>query len=125
MKTSHHSDNQLTAENVQEAGRGLHLPSLVSRCRCKYQAEKSWGYHLWKWVGGRKSWKGLGSATHIEHVVKYAAQKKLPTILIKCNGCGNEMIREYPAKPETAIPVSANDEQIRPVGMNQPADSKQ
>jgi hypothetical protein len=28
MKTSHHSDNQLTAENVQEAGRGLHLPSL-------------------------------------------------------------------------------------------------
>lgn len=72
-------------------------PRLVSRCQCKYQAEKSWGYHLWKWVGGRKSWKGLGSTTHSEDVVKYAAEKKLPTILIKCNGCGSEMLREYPA----------------------------
>jgi hypothetical protein len=31
MKASHHSDNQTTAENVQEAGRGSPLPRLV-RC---------------------------------------------------------------------------------------------
>jgi len=29
MKASHHSDNQTTAENVQEAGRGSPLPRLV------------------------------------------------------------------------------------------------
>jgi hypothetical protein len=53
-------------------------------------------------VGGRKSWTGLGSATHIEDAVKYAAEKKLPTILIKCNGCGAEMLREYPANTEVS-----------------------
>jgi hypothetical protein len=76
---------------------GVVQPRLVRRCHCRYQAEKSWGYDLCEWVGGRKSWKNHGKATHPEDVVKYAADKGLKTILIRCNGCGSDVLREYPA----------------------------
>ena len=69
----------------------------VRRCHCRYQAEKPWGYDLCEWVGGRKSWKNHGSATHPEDIVKYADDKKLKTILVRCNGCGADVHREYPA----------------------------
>jgi hypothetical protein len=69
----------------------------VRRCRCRYQAERAWGYDLCEWIGGRKSWKNHGKATHPEDVVKYASDKGLKTILIRCNGCGADVLREYPA----------------------------
>jgi hypothetical protein len=80
---------------IRQLPRGRHL-RLVSRCRCKAQAEKQWGYHLWKWVGGKDSWEALGSTANIEDVVKHIFIKKIQTVFIKCNGCGNEMLRETP-----------------------------
>lgn len=73
---------------------------LVRRCHCRYQAEKSWGYDLFEWVGGRNSWKKHGKATHPEDVVKYAADKGLKTILIRCRGCGSDVLREYTANDD-------------------------
>jgi hypothetical protein len=70
-----------------------HLP----RCLCKYQREKSWGYQLMQWVGGRKSWKHLGNATHLEEVEIYA--RDYETVLVRCNGCGADVLREYPSLP--------------------------
>ena len=80
-------------ETEGSGGKGLRI---VRRCHCNYQAEKAWGYDLCEWVGGRKSWKNHGSATNPEDVVKYAAKKGLKTILIRCNGCGADVFREYP-----------------------------
>ena len=79
------------------AAPSVEVPCLVRRCHCRYQAEKSWGYDLCEWVGGRKSWKNHGKATHPEDLVKYAADNGLKTILIRCNGCGSDVLREYPA----------------------------
>jgi hypothetical protein len=66
----------------------------VRRCHCEYQKQKAWGYNLQKWVGGRKSWKEIGNATHPEDVEKYA--QRFDTVLIRCNGCGADIVREYP-----------------------------
>lgn len=66
----------------------------VRRCQCKYQTENPWGYNLCEWVGGKKSWHVHGSATHLEDVERYA--RKFKTVLIRCNGCGSDVVREYP-----------------------------
>lgn len=75
-------------------------PRHIRRCHCKYQQEKAWGYNLQKWVGGRKSWQLIGNATHPEDVEKYARQ--FEAVLIRCNGCGDDIVREYPKKPALA-----------------------
>ncbi len=85
------------------------VPRIVRRCHCRQQTEKAWGYDLCEWVGGRKSWKNHGKATHPEDVVKYAADKGLKTILIRCNGCGSDVLREYPANVQDHTRAGAQD----------------
>jgi hypothetical protein len=82
MKTPENSD-----------AKAIDVQRFVRPCRCKYQAEKSWGYDLCEWVGGKESWKNHGSATHLEDVERYA--RKLKRVLIRCNGCGADVLREY------------------------------
>ena len=67
----------------------------IKPCKCRYQKEHPWGYYLWSWIGGRASWKALWIAPNIEEALTHAEQ--FQAVLIKCNGCGAEMLREYPA----------------------------
>lgn len=76
---------------------GVPLKRLVSPCRCRYQAETPWGYHLWKWIGGRKSWKAIGYHKNLDVVAKYADDKGLDVVLIACRGCGADVLREQRA----------------------------
>jgi hypothetical protein len=71
-------------------------PRLVRRCRCKYQTSSggAWGYNLQKWGGGHESWEEIGNATHLDDVERYA--QRFETVLIRCNGCGADIVREYP-----------------------------
>ena len=93
METDTEEENGVS---VQAAPAGS-LPRFVRRCWCKAQSEKALGYDLCEWVGGRKSWKNHGGATYPEDIVKYASDKRLKTILVRCNGCGADVLREYPA----------------------------
>lgn len=86
------------------------LQRLVKRCDCPQQAAKSWGYALWKWIGGRKPWHPIGTATHVDDVAKYAEKKNLQTILIKCQGCGAEILRQYPSNGQNTINVKETNE---------------
>jgi len=67
----------------------------IPHCKCSYQAEKAWGYSLHKRVGGSVSWKWLpvGSAITHEDIEKNA--RPFPIVLIRCNGCGADMVREH------------------------------
>lgn len=68
---------------------------VVRRCACKYQTSSggAWGYNLQRWTGN-PAWEDMGNATHVADVEKSA--RKYLTILIRCNGCGMDILREYP-----------------------------
>jgi hypothetical protein len=44
----------------------------VRKCECKYQAERTWGYNVQQWVGGRRSWKDKGNAKTPEATAQLA-----------------------------------------------------
>ena len=68
------------------------LDALVSGCRCEYQEAKPWGYQLWKRSDGDEYWESVGRGAL--STVRNAAAKIDAPILVKCRGCGREMLRE-------------------------------
>lgn len=75
------------------------VPTVRTRlqvCKCRYQQEKNWGYSIHKYVGGRKYWRGIGHTTSLETAEAIIAS--LPVALVRCNGCGGELLREHPAR---------------------------
>lgn len=67
----------------------------LEKCDCHYQKERNWGYHLFKWTGGKNPWKSLQT----ENTPAAASKKaeKMEHVLIRCNGCGKELVRDVPA----------------------------
>lgn len=62
-------------------------------CGCKYQLEKDWGYDLQKRVPPPKHWEGIGWGS-LETVNKVLRGRTFKA-LVRCRGCGAELIREY------------------------------
>ena len=73
--------------------KGDYVQRRVRHCGCKYQKERSWGYRIFKWVGGRKSWKPMITAASPGMAEILADDYK--QVLIVCLGCGADMVREY------------------------------
>lgn len=71
----------------------------LQACRCRFMAEKNWGYDIQKYVGGHKYWKPIGCAPTIETAEAIIASYR--AVLVRCNGCGKELLRDCP--PRAAI----------------------
>lgn len=67
----------------------------MKHCDCTYQkANHNWGYEIQKWIGGKKSWKFVTNVTKIQEC--RLAEQQIPYVLIRCRGCGSELIRKSP-----------------------------
>jgi len=86
------SDEQNTKPAAATDPQGR-LNALVSGCDCEYQHAKPWGYQLWRRGTGDEYWETVGRGAL--STVKKAAEKIDAPILVKCRGCGREMLREY------------------------------
>lgn len=64
----------------------------IRPCGCSYQRKKDWGYHLWKRVPG-SPWEALGGGSL--EAVNNALKNRAFKALVKCQGCGAEMLRDY------------------------------
>lgn len=62
-------------------------------CRCDYQKKNPPGYSVFRWRGGREPWKWVEKAPTPERAKELA--KGWGRVLIVCDGCGSEMVREY------------------------------
>lgn len=61
-------------------------------CLCDYQSKKDWGYSLFI-RSEPEYWRPLGHGS-IETINK-ALSFLEPKALVKCRGCGAELLREY------------------------------
>ena len=84
-------ENNTTTAKPNDA-EGVAIQRIVRRCSCKYQKEKDWGYHLWEWVGGKKSWQAHGHTSDPQDTLKFAENHNMKKIMVKCMGCGNTII---------------------------------
>jgi hypothetical protein len=95
MKTNSRQPKRSTEAKTSRTAqrKGDYVQRRVRHCGCQYQKEKSWGYRIFKWVGGRKSWKPMITAASPGMAEILADDYK--QVLIVCLGCGADMVREY------------------------------
>lgn len=67
---------------------------LVRDCQCEYQKQQPWGYEIQKWVGGTRSWQYDTSVPTT--AIALMATEKMTYDLIRCRGCGKEIVRDVP-----------------------------
>lgn len=85
---------QTTTKPTADADAGGRVQALVSGCNCEYQHAKPWGYQLWKRVDeGGEYWETMGRGSLSQ--IQKAVMKIDRPVLVKCRGCGCEMLREY------------------------------
>ncbi len=65
-------------------------------CKCRYQRKKNWGYDVQRYTGNATYWNFVGTARDVSEAKIMA--EGFRTVLIRCNGCGSDMVREYPEK---------------------------
>lgn len=66
----------------------------MTPCNCRYMKAKNWGYHIAVFIGGRRYWRAVGNAKNLDEVREIIAP--IATVLVRCNGCGSDILREYP-----------------------------
>jgi hypothetical protein len=65
------------------------------------QKVDQWGYRIFKRTGTGKAWKWKGMITASTHQMAEVLAQPYKTVLIVCQGCGNELLREYPETKKT------------------------
>lgn len=65
-------------------------------CRCRYQQEKDWGYETMEWRGG---WVSIAAGVNLGDAAVAAARCKRG-VLVRCLGCGAELLRQMEPKAE-------------------------
>lgn len=88
----------VTSRNALRKHNPAATPARTRECTCTYQKERTWGYALYRWQDGRTPWKPLATILTAADAARFAAHKSLPHILIKCNGCGDDIIRLQPSR---------------------------
>ena len=63
----------------------------IQPCRCRMSTE--FGYDIQRWVGGDRSWTPIGSPVPFVQIGLVIEDE--PVVLIRCGGCGSEVLREY------------------------------
>ena len=63
----------------------------IQPCRCRMSME--FGYDVHRWVGGNRSWMPIGSPIPFAKIGSKIEHESV--VLIRCGGCGSEVLREY------------------------------